>query len=75
MMKKQRTVDYNCKCPFYASNDRWRIFCEGVCPGSSLQVSFKDERRKKHYEENYCKEHYKECLVARMLYEKNGGMV
>lgn len=74
-MKKQRTVDYNCKCPFYASNDRQKIYCEGVCPGSSIQFAFRDEKKKKLYEQSYCKNRYKECLIAKMLYGKHGGVI
>ena len=65
-----RYVDKYVKCPFYSSEDKWHIFCEGVCDGTSLQLTFGNEREKRPYKLKHCIGCYKKCRIAEMLLRK-----
>lgn len=57
-------------CPFYASEDKNKIYCEGMTADSSLHVVFGDPKKKADYEERMCCSRYMACRLAKMLNDK-----
>lgn len=66
----ERYADKCVKCPFYSSEDRWHIYCEGVCEGTSLQLTFWNEYGKRPYKLKHCIGNYAKCRIADMLLRK-----
>ena len=61
-------------CPFYKSEDKHCIVCEGLLPRSSIHVAFGAPADKRAFEKDFCKSwHYDACELAQMhrkRYEK-----
>ena len=66
----KRHISNEALCPFYHSEDGYRICCEGVEDGSSVHVVFPTPQKKQSYSGGFCCKDYKSCRVARMLYAK-----
>lgn len=59
-------------CPFYHKDERQRVMCEGIFPGTSIHNVFSSEPKKNVYMKTVCCRDYKKCPIATMLYEKWG---
>lgn len=66
----KRYVDDSVRCPFYKSEERQKIFCEGLIPRSSSIQAFATPKAQKDYEDYYCKKCWEKCLVACTLNRK-----
>ena len=58
------------QCPFYHSESKRKIHCEGVECGSSTHLVFESPDGNKKYKKKYCCGDFKKCLIAKMLYRK-----
>lgn len=58
------------KCPFYRSQEKYKVHCEGVDEHSSIHLVFGDPKMKTEYQRDNCSRNYKECRIAQMLYKK-----
>ena len=54
------------KCPFFHAEESQKIYCEGVCAGTSIHLAFASKTEKKDYSGAYCNKHYKACRVYQM---------
>ncbi len=62
----------NAVCPFYIKEDGEKIFCEGIQRGNRIQMAFTDQRLRGEFRQKYCCSFgYKDCPIAKMLFEKN----
>ena len=61
-------------CPFYHFYERHKICCEGVIENSSIHLAFASPEARREYEKKFCDVEYRKCPVAKMLYEKYGGI-
>lgn len=67
------------KCPFYESDDKGRISCEGITDESRIRLCFMkasgalDQDKKLEYLHNYCIRDYQKCRVYKMLQAKYEG--
>ena len=48
-----KTIDATAFCPFYLSESRYTITCEGII-GTSTVNKFRTESKKKSHEDNFC---------------------
>ena len=66
-------VEKHACCPFYCEyqNDKYRIKCEGIIPETTVQLTFKGN--KKWYIKGFCCQYYEKCRVFRMLNEKTAN--
>lgn len=62
-------------CPFFkdTKQNNPAIICEGVKDGTNLHLIFPGKAQQKDYADMFCCAGYKDCLIAKMLYEKYGG--
>lgn len=72
-MRLRRHISNEALCPFYRSEDDFRVLCEGVVDASSIHVVFQSSKKKHEYSKRYCCGNYKSCKVSHMLYAKYGG--
>ena len=58
------------KCPFYLEkqNDQYRIKCEGIIKGTTIQLTFKGNKR--WYVRDFCCSCYQECSLYKLLDKK-----
>ena len=58
------------KCPFYLERqgDRFRIKCEGPVKNTSVQLTFRGNKRR--YFRSFCCGDYKRCRIYQMLQDK-----
>ena len=56
-------------CPYYRSDSKEKIFCEGVQDNTSIHLVFPDSKDKKPYMHKYCcsMDNYDNCRIADML--------
>ena len=69
----KRHISNEVLCPFYHSEDAYRICCEGLEEGSTVHVVFSSSTKKQSFSRRYCCKDYKACKIANILYEKYGG--
>ena len=69
----KRHISNEVLCPFYHSEDSYRICCEGLDDDSTIHVVFASSVKKTAYSVRYCCQNYKACKMAHILYEKYGG--
>lgn len=60
----------NTLCPFYISEDRFRISCEGITDGSTVRLFFSTRAGKQEYKDKYCNKKYCKCKIHKILMEK-----
>lgn len=60
------------ECPFFKDikSQKQKIVCEGVENGTIISLSFARKRSMQKYIEQNCCNKYKECRIAKMLYQK-----
>lgn len=58
------------KCPFYLERqgDRFRIKCEGPVKNTSVQLTFRGNKRR--YFRSFCCRDYKRCQIYQMVQAK-----
>ena len=69
-MKRNRRVDASVQCPYYKSDGRQAVYCEGVEEDSGLRLGFGAHLRKQQYKDSVCCDRWKTCAVAQMLNRK-----
>lgn len=57
-------------CPFYRAEESHCIHCEGLEDNSSIRLTYAHMGKKKAYRDRFCKDEYKKCRIAGMLFEK-----
>lgn len=60
------------QCPFYVGEESRYIFCEGIAPDITLRLSF--GRKAAEYRDTFCCGEWKECLIAKALWQKYGDV-
>lgn len=60
-------------CPFYRKEDHHKIYCEGICDGTSVHLVFDTLDRLCEYKKSYCYAGYSCCVLAQMLFAKYDG--
>ena len=71
----KRYVSVNAICPFYRSEEKQKVYCEGVKKGSSIHLAFGDAKYLKIYMDEHCRSDYETCIIAKALlrkYEEEG---
>ena len=60
------------QCPFYKSQERWMVICEGTDEENTIHLCFADEGKAYDYRSRFCYdlEGYGSCMIARMLGKK-----
>lgn len=66
----KRYVSCEVTCPFYRSEGGQKIYCEGLCEGTSLHLAFASVTKMQEHKERYCCRDYDDCAIADMLYRK-----
>lgn len=66
----KRKVDAYVNCPYYHSEDRQVIFCEGVEENTQIHVAFSSITQKRAYEQEMCRNEWGRCLWADALNRK-----
>ena len=54
-------------CPYYHTNDKCKIKCDGIEETISTHPIFKSDAQKKQYMKKYCCGDFKDCRYANML--------
>lgn len=62
-----RYVSVKAKCPFYKSENRFMVVCEGICENSVTHIAFSAPSVCYQFKSKYCRDEYQECPIARML--------
>ena len=63
----RRYVSSMALCPFYRGEETMMIYCDGVAPGATIRLAFGNDA--KDYKAAFCRENWRECPVAKMLWE------
>ena len=71
-LKKNRTDNPYVICPYFKSECKETVFCEGVEENNSIHLAFATPDRRRNYQERFCKCNWKRCLVAEILNRKWG---
>ncbi len=58
------------KCPFYITEDRKKIFCEGLEKGSRTALEFRGSKFKENVKEKYCNGDYEKCKLYNLINQK-----
>ena len=54
-------------CPFYLSEDKMTLSCEGPEDGTALRLIFRSREAKKRCKGRWCEKDYASCPIYRML--------
>lgn len=68
-----RYISNEVRCPFYVSEDGYRVRCEGLAKKMHTHMVFPTPQSKSAYKKRYCDTRYKDCLLCKALYSKYGG--
>lgn len=66
----KRKVTTSVLCPFYQSDEKQIIYCEGVEPDTRIHLAFASSLQLKCYRERFCEGSYTRCRIAGMLNKK-----
>lgn len=66
----KRKMDDYVLCPYYKSDERQIIYCEGVDEGTALHLAFSTLPQLKEYKVKFCRNCWGECMIAAMLNRK-----
>lgn len=66
----KRYVSVNAICPFYRSEEKQKVYCEGVKRESSIHLAFGDAKDLKTYMDKHCRGGYETCIIAQALLRK-----
>lgn len=68
-----KAIEAYIKCPFYLSESRNFLSCEGYLKNTCMTTRFPDaQSKKRHLKENCCLEDGGSCPMARSLFAKYG---
>lgn len=66
------SYDYaDVKCPYFVGSKRTKITCEGITDDSVILLEFFNLEKRNQHKDIFCKNHYQNCEVCRMLDEKH----
>lgn len=68
----KRRSDVLIKCPYYKEEEKQKIFCEGVQPGTGVHLAFDTPENLRNYKNQFCKSGYNRCRIAEMHNRKWG---
>ena len=54
-------------CPFYMHENRFVVFCKGVCDESVTHVAFAKPSTCYNFKQQYCRNNHTSCPVSQML--------
>lgn len=57
-------------CPHYKHENRFVIFCEGICEGSVTHVAFAKPSECYKHKEKHCRKDYQKCPITKVLEAK-----
>ena len=66
----KRNVTKSVLCPFYQSDERQIIYCEGVEPDTRIHLAFSSSPQLVCYRKRFCEREYRRCRIADMLLRK-----
>lgn len=66
----KRYISPYAQCPFYKSEERQKIMCEGVDDNSTIHLAFCDPSKKTSYRKRTCCDKYDRCVIAQALGRK-----
>ena len=52
------------RCPYYKYERQCVLYCEGQEAGSSLHMAFSSGTRRKEYEQKFCQQNWRACMIA-----------
>ena len=62
--------DEHAKCPYYRKDTVQAVHCEGVGEGIGLRLGFQNKTDHKEYKTCFCRDNWKDCMIAKMLNRK-----
>lgn len=62
--------DEHVQCPYYRKDAQQTVHCEGVEDGCGLHLGFASRQKLKEYKARYCRQDWKNCMIASMLNRK-----
>ena len=67
--------DHLVKCPYYKTNARQVIHCEGLEDGMAVHLAFATHGHLVDYKDRFCRRYcYNQCQLARILEQKYGNI-
>ncbi len=63
-------VSYEAQCPFYKTESRKVIYCEGVTEHSRIHNAFARDASAAGFKKKHCRDGWKDCPIAKMLWAK-----
>ena len=63
--KNKRYISERATCPYYRSQERQKIYCEGVERDTAIVLTFSYPGDRVAYEEHYCEGKHSECKIYR----------
>lgn len=66
----KRKVTKSVLCPYYQSDEKQIIYCEGVEPDTRIHLAFSSSPQLKCYRKRFCEGSYNRCRIADMLNKK-----
>ena len=61
------------KCPFYLSELKTTLRCEGVINNTTTVNYFRSKEEFAEYHKKFCENDYKNCRYAKLISERYGG--
>ncbi len=63
----RKRISTRAVCPYYRSEERQVVFCDGITDGSVIHLAFANYTDCKNHKESMCKGDYMKCPIVRML--------
>lgn len=61
----------NVKCPFYRTQGKKWIKCDGIAEGTAITQDFTSEVQKEYYQEEKCWDAYCDCPLAQLIEKRS----
>lgn len=58
------------KCPFFRSESKYSICCEGARSGTELAIKFQTDAAKADYARTHCRQYDSDCEIRAVLQNK-----
>ena len=69
-----KNEDYLVQCPYYKTNTRQVVYCEGLEDGMAIHLAFSTPAQLINYKSRFCRRlNYGSCPLAKILEEKYDG--
>lgn len=62
--------DQEVQCPYYHSQNKYTIRCEGIVPDTTTETHFRTTAGKEKHMEVWCCRHFERCEVYAAISEK-----